>query len=185
MQRLLEKAVRAERARGDASTLDEARSQINRSRENLGERAVRGDADRQASPRSAALSEADSDVPAGAELGDGVTVDDDDGGMPGSRAGAESTEQRKAAPVRPGAPDARTVLRPESSFSDGTVFTSSARELPREGEVRARSEALAVDFKAQMEAVLARDDYPLHYKEFVRRYFLTLSEGARREDAQR
>jgi hypothetical protein len=31
----------------------------------------------------------------------------------------------------------------------------------------------------QREAVLAREHYPEHYKEFVRRYFLTLSQGAR------
>jgi hypothetical protein len=38
---------------------------------------------------------------------------------------------------------------------------------------------MAREFAPQMEKVLAREDYPAHYKEFIRRYFLTLSQDAR------
>jgi hypothetical protein len=37
--------------------------------------------------------------------------------------------------------------------------------------------ALDARFETQLEEVLSKDSYPPHYKEFVRRYFLSLSEG--------
>ena len=33
------------------------------------------------------------------------------------------------------------------------------------------------EFASQVEEVLSKEEYPAHYKEFVRRYFLTLSQG--------
>jgi hypothetical protein len=38
---------------------------------------------------------------------------------------------------------------------------------------------MAREFAPQVEEVLSREDYPVHYKEFIRRYFLNLSRGAR------
>jgi hypothetical protein len=36
---------------------------------------------------------------------------------------------------------------------------------------------MSSEFVPQVEEVLAKDQYPTHYKEFVRRYFLNLSQG--------
>jgi hypothetical protein len=38
---------------------------------------------------------------------------------------------------------------------------------------------MASEFAPQVEEVLSREHYPAHYKEFIRRYFLNLSRGAR------
>ena len=37
--------------------------------------------------------------------------------------------------------------------------------------------ALAPEFHGELEAVLAKQNYPLHQRELVRRYFLRLSHG--------
>ncbi len=185
MQRLLERLDRAERARGDASTLDRARSQIERSRENLGDRSVPSEQRTQSHGDGHALMDEESAFADGDDLGEDGLSDREDGRSPGSRAGSESDRPRRPAPVPPGEPDARVVLRPQSRFHEGKVFSSTARVLPREGDIRAEREALAVDIQNQLESVLARDDYPLHYKEFVRRYFLTLTQGKRREESDR
>jgi len=36
---------------------------------------------------------------------------------------------------------------------------------------------MSSDFAPQVEEVLSKEQYPAHYKEFVRRYFLKLSQG--------
>jgi hypothetical protein len=36
---------------------------------------------------------------------------------------------------------------------------------------------MSSEYASQVEDVLSREEYPAHYKEFVRRYFLTLSRG--------
>jgi hypothetical protein len=38
---------------------------------------------------------------------------------------------------------------------------------------------MRAEFATQLESVLSKDQYPAHYKEFIRRYFLNLSQGAR------
>ena len=69
------------------------------------------------------------------------------------------------------------VMKPRSQLRQGQVFTSEARVLPRQGRPGAEQMALDPRFAAQMEEVLSKEQYPLHDKEFIRKYFLTLSEG--------
>jgi hypothetical protein len=43
---------------------------------------------------------------------------------------------------------------------------------------------MASEYASQVEEVLSSEHYPAHYKEFIRRYFLSLSEAARKPKEQ-
>ena len=73
------------------------------------------------------------------------------------------------------------VLKPKGQPNEGQVFTTEARVLPRLGQSGIETVTLDPRFHAQLEEVLSKQAYPLHHKELVRRYFLTLSEGAAAE----
>jgi hypothetical protein len=57
------------------------------------------------------------------------------------------------------------------------VFVTEARVLPKPGRPSVENVSMSSEFASQVEEVLSKEDYPAHYKEFVRRYFLTLSQG--------
>jgi len=53
----------------------------------------------------------------------------------------------------------------------------TTQALPRLNEVSRPAAKIQRRFERQMEAVLAKEEYPLHRKELIRRYFLSLSQG--------
>ena len=91
---------------------------------------------------------------------------------------AASAEPRTALPPKP-APEGPVLTAPGQP-REGDSFSTEARILPRTNRPTAQSAPLSAEFEAQVEAVLANEQYPDHYKEFVRRYFLTLSQGERK-----
>ena len=66
---------------------------------------------------------------------------------------------------------------PESQPGKGQVFMSQARVPPRLSQPNVAVAPLSSEFAPQVEEVLSKEQYPAHYKEFVRRYFLNLSQG--------
>jgi hypothetical protein len=68
-------------------------------------------------------------------------------------------------------------MKPEGRAGKGEVFVTEARIPPRPGRPSVENVAMSSEFASQVEEVLSKEEYPAHYKELVRRYFLTLSQG--------
>ena len=64
-----------------------------------------------------------------------------------------------------------------AQIREGGVFVSEARVLPRAGDTRIDNTQIDAQYTRQLEQILSNEQYPLHYKAFIRRYFLNLSEG--------
>ena len=69
------------------------------------------------------------------------------------------------------------VLKPDSQLNEGKVFSSTVQVLPRNNQPQLDTTAVDTEYANQLEAVLTKEHYPLHQKELIRRYFLTLSTG--------
>lgn len=183
LQEILDTLDGMDRALQDAESLRGAREQVARARAGLGDRAA-ADPGTGAGGESLSAGDAD-DGPGGA--GD---PREEDGGAAGDPGGARPGTGRSAAGARePGAPDAGAptppgpTLRAAGTLRDaGSAFVSEARALPRAGGGTLERVELDTRFAAQLEEVMSKDDYPVHYKEFIRRYFLRLSEGAVSEE---
>jgi hypothetical protein len=182
LREILENLARTERARREGRELGRAHEQVLRARESLGdaqasargqgpraeidwdddERADRdagsGESARTDSRRSSATGRAD---PSSASQGDGVATD------------------RARSPYRPDPGPRGPVLQPQGELRDGESHSSQARLPAKAGRSSVENVEMAREFAPQVEEVLSREHYPAHYKEFIRRYFLNLSRGAR------
>jgi hypothetical protein len=96
-----------------------------------------------------------------------------------SQADSSLATERADAPQRAQVDPGGRVLRPEGQLGAGEDFTTQGRMLPRSNRPSVEHVQIGSEFAAQAEEVLSSEHYPEHYKEFVRRYFLNLSQGAR------
>ncbi len=176
----LERDARRDGARAEARALDEAREQVARARESLGDPSAPGAGGRESTPPpTAGGGGADSrgtEYAAGAQTPDGEDAPGDLGGGSATR-GSTPADPRAPEP----APDYRAtgpLLQPASRPSgSGAVFLSEARVLPRAAPVETPLQAVDRRYAAQVEHVLSREQYPARDKAFVRRYFLSLGDG--------
>jgi hypothetical protein len=181
LRQILENLARTERARKEDQELGRAREQVLRSRENLGDAA----AARQRAPfagiewddeegdgrdaRSAESKRAD-----GQREGESGRADS----RSASRGEGDATE-RAQSPYREEPAPRGPVLQPKGDMREGESHSSHARLPARAGRPGVENVQMAREFAPQVEEVLSREHYPAHYKEFIRRYFLSLSRGAR------
>ncbi len=174
LREVLEELARAERSRRDARELAEAREQLRRTRDNLG--------DSSAFAERPALRSPARPEPGGAVDGSpGERVQESESGSGALGALAGAGHEAGAPPPRPAAERTRAeggVLRPTAQFREGESFTTGTRVVPGRGQVTLPVVELDARYAAQLEAVLAKEDYPAHYKELVRQYFLLLSAGS-------
>ncbi|MGQ0749418.1 MAG: hypothetical protein ACT4PS_02675 [Betaproteobacteria bacterium] len=89
----------------------------------------------------------------------------------------ESPSRRQSAQSGP-------VMKPQADMRAGEVFTSQGSVLPDVTRPTVENVEMKQEFASQVEGVLSRDHYPAHYKEFIRRYFLSLSQGEQRPQTQ-
>ncbi len=180
LRQMLEKLAQIDRAPREEKELQSAREQVRLALENLGESApgtdARGDPginldfdeEEDRGARSAESAGADgrerSDTARGAARS----------GSPGD---SRVAPDRQHAPVGPDSRGTGPILKPESQAREGEVFVTEARVLPKPGRPSVENVAMSSEFASQVEEVLAKEQYPAHYKEFVRRYFLKLSQG--------
>ncbi|HEY5656857.1 MAG TPA: hypothetical protein VIY27_03620 [Myxococcota bacterium] len=179
LRKMLEKLAQIDRARKEDKELQSAREQVRRALENLGDSAAGTDR--------------------GRDLGINLDFDEEDrGARSESNAGADgrrrgevtrgparsgslgdssvATDQQHV-PARPDSRETGAILKPEGQAREGEVFVTEARVRPKPGRPGVENVAMSSEFASQMEEVLSKDQYPAHYKEFVRRYFLQLSQG--------
>jgi hypothetical protein len=180
LREILQRLSSLDRAVDEAAELDAAREQVARAREGLGDAPTPGD--RVASgPRPGS---AGGGADAGSDDSDAELEEGDDvgaGGQPGTRPDPRRTAAREP---EPGAsyPADGPLLRPRGEPREGGVFVAEARVLPRANAPAVEAAALSPRFAAQVEEALSKDRYPAHRKDFIRRYFLTLSEGQAGEE---
>jgi hypothetical protein len=178
LRRMLEKLAQIDRARKEDRELHGAREQVRLVRENLGESLGATDA-----KRDLALNldwgedEGRDDKSAASAETDGRQQSEIARGSAGSRGERSVAHDRQRDSVRPDAGQSGLVLKPESQARKGEVFVTEARVLPKPGRPSVENVAMSSDFAPQVEEVLSKEQYPAHYKEFVRRYFLKLSQG--------
>lgn len=181
LKEILEKLARIDLARMEHKELQGAREQVRRSRENLGGSLAEAEAGR--TPEEGI--EWDEEDERGAKNAAKASADGRLDGKPardatpsGSQRDSDIVAGRQLSPLRPDAGQPGPILKPESQVREGELYASQGRVLPAPGRPSVKNVEMSRQFAAQVEEALSREQYPDHYKEFIRRYFLTLSQGA-------
>ena len=180
LREMLDKLAQIDRARRESDELENAREQVRLAQENLGDSPGTSDRqrdlalsldwdeeegrDEQSAPNPGANERRGNNAPRGRAKS-------------GSKGDSSAALDRQHAPVRSDGGESGPVVKPESQARTGDVFVTQARVLPRPTRPDVENMAMSREFASQVEEVLSKDEYPAHYKEFVRRYFLKLSEG--------
>ena len=179
LEKMIDKMSRADQSARDASELSKAREQVARARESLGEKNARANDDpTQTMGAAKDLNDAEpSTMPSGA-----AAAVDDAGERGGSMTGGNRDDRRRKRERRPsnrelGVDENAPQLKAQLQIREGGVFVSEARILPRATDMTVDNAQVDAQYTQQLEQVLSNDQYPLHYKEFIRRYFLNISEG--------
>ncbi|HYN63042.1 MAG TPA: hypothetical protein VES36_00440 [Candidatus Limnocylindrales bacterium] len=177
---ILEKLAQIERALREQELLQIAREQVRRAQENLGES--------QAATQGGHGLAADTDEGEDRE-GDRVANPRADRRLTGemsrgaSRYGAQSDSSvaadRQPAPMLADPGKSGPILKPQGQVREGEELVTQGQVLPRAGRPSVENMPMRAEFASQVEEVLSREQYPAHSKEFIRRYFLNLSQGAR------
>ena len=162
----------------DAQVLEQAQRKLDQVRENLGDTSTHIAAQSESPADSDASNSADE---FGGQFG-GAPMDVFPNSNDRSAAGLGSGygpygNQQNPATLATGSHNSGVVLKPESQIGDGKIFTSPVQVLPRNNQPQLDTAELAPEYAQQLETVLAKEHYPLHQKELIRRYFLTLSTG--------
>ncbi len=181
LREILETLARTDRARKEHEELGSAGEQVRRARENLGESLAGTDGRRSAAEVDWDEDEARS-VKGAANAGADGRLDSKtahEASRSGSQRDSSVAADRQPSPLRPDSGQSGPVLKPQSQVREGEVFASQGRVLPTPGRPSVENVEMSSEFASQVEEVLSREQYPAHYKEFIRRYFLTLSRGAR------
>lgn len=182
LRAILENLARTERARKEDRELARAREQVLRAQESLGASAPRA-------RNQGTLPEIDWDGDEHADRDARGTEDDRAETRRSSQAGRADPRfasrgdgvgtERAQSPYRPEPGPRGPVLQPKGEMREGESHSSHARLPARAGKSSVENVEMAREFAPQVEEVLSREQYPAHYKEFIRRYFLSLSRGAR------
>jgi hypothetical protein len=179
LREILEKLAKLERALKEDRELKNAREQVLRARDNLGEPRAANDAGRTAGANidwdddEGKDRGADSDASSGSDprltsSGAGRAA------RAASQGDSSVATERLDTATAPPAPNS-PVLAPQGQARAGEEYSSQGKILPRVGRPSVENVEMKPEFAAQMEAVLSREHYPAHFKEFIRRYFLSLS----------
>jgi len=187
LREILETLAQLDRALKEDKELSNAREQVRRAQDSLGDARAGTSAER----AQMADMDWDEDEARGVKGAAKAGVDGRLGGATvgkASRAGSQGDNSvatdREHSPLRPDSGPAGRVLAPQGQVREGESFTSHGQVQPRTGRPNVESIEMRAEFATQVEEVLSKDQYPAHYKEFVRRYFLNLSQGMQAPQAQ-
>ena len=176
LRQILEKLAGVDTALQDAEALSETQAAVDRARENLGDPSA--DAERGAPGGKRGSAPGGSSDLLGGFRAESIRPGNDPSGMgPGTGYGPDRTEKKSDASGDSSSNPNEIILRPKSQAGVGDVFSAEAKVLPRANQAATDTVELDARYAAQVEQVLSKEDYPLHHKEFIRRYFLGLSLG--------
>jgi hypothetical protein len=164
------------RALQDHEELQRAREQVRRARENLDDALAGGDS---GGGSATDMESGESDETPEDRAADKRRGQRKSGKAPryGAR-GDDSTFTKEAPESPPERPSQASgpVMKPQAEMRAGEVFSSQGSVLPNVTRPTVENVDMKPEFASQLEDVLSRDHYPAHYKEFIRRYFLSLSQ---------
>jgi hypothetical protein len=180
LREILEKLAQIEHALKEDQELSNAREQVRRARDSLGDPRATHHGGYAASPdmdddEGEARGVKDSNT--GAEAHQDVATSGQSSSA-ASQGNSSVAADRALSPLRPDSGPSGPVLAPQGQVREGETFASQGRMLPRSNRPSVEGVEMRAEFASQLEAVLSREHYPAHYKEFIRRYFLALSQGA-------
>jgi hypothetical protein len=180
LEDVLEKMARSNRAGRDAGELGNAREQVARARENLGDALARTDDEQ--NPYTGTAQAGQQEAAGSSDRSNASDAFGDDAGdfgnaMPGGRGDGPMKRRQTPANREVRVIETGPTLRAAGQIRDGDVFVSEGRVLPRASDAQIDMTRIDAQYTQQLEQVMANERYPLHYKEFIRRYFLNLSEG--------
>lgn len=98
-----------------------------------------------------------------------------------SRDDSTTVSEPQESPPQPRSGQSGPIMKPQAEMRGGEVFASQGRVLPSVTRPSVENVEMKQEFASQLEEVLSRDHYPAHHKEFIRRYFLSLSQGDGRQ----
>lgn len=179
---ILEKLAQIERARKEQELLQSAREQVRLAQENLGESLARA-------LGGSGLAADTNEGEGGDREGDRTAIAGDNRRLMGemsrgaSRYGAQSDSstaaERQPAPIPNDPGKSGPIVKPQGQVREGEELVTHGQVLPRPGRPSVENMPMRAEFASQVEEVLSREQYPAHSREFIRRYFLNLSQGAR------
>ena len=176
---ILEKLAKLEHARREYEELQNARAQVLRAQENLGEPQARI-AGGHTSPIE--INE-DDDREGDSEASVGATRRLAGETRGASRYGRQSDSstaaERQPAPLLSEPEKSGPILKPQGQIRRGEELVTQGQVLPKAGRPSMENVPMKAEFASQVEEVLSREQYPVHSREFIRRYFLNLSQDAR------
>jgi hypothetical protein len=183
LEEILQKLAQVRRALAEDKELREAREQVLRSRDNLGDPQARSDTGKGS---SSDLAWDDDERESGSTPGGHESASNErlrgefarQAGRSGSQGDSSNATENPQVPYEPEAPPASApVLSAQGQLREGEMRSSEGRTLPRSNRGRVADLPLRPEYAAQIEQALAGERYPAHYKEFMRRYFLSLSQS--------
>jgi hypothetical protein len=182
--RLQKPGAASARSLRDHEELQRAREQVRRARENLDDALAGVDA--------GGGSATDMEWSEGDETPEDRAADKRRGQRKTGKAprygarGDESTagNEPQELPSQPRSAQSGPVVKPQADMRPGEVFASQGSVLPNVTRPTVENIEMNQEFASQVEGVLSRDHYPAHYKEFIRRYFLSLSQGEQHPQTQ-
>ena len=177
---ILEKLAQIERARQEYEALQDARARVGRAQENLGEAQAGTQGGHGLAADANEGEDHDGDRVANSGAKRGLSGEMSSGA---SRYGAQGDStvaaDRQRAPILSDPGKSGPILKPQGQVREGEELVTQGQVLPRSGRPSVENIPMSSEFASQVEQVLSKEQYPAHSKEFIRRYFLNLSQGAR------
>ena len=184
---ILAKLAQIERARREQEELHAAREQVSRAQENLGESLVKaeGDGSMAIDLDEDERSDRSGDPTAAASSNRRFTGETRGASRHGTQSDSSVAAERQAATVTADAVKSGPIVKPQGDVREGEELVTQGQVLPRVGRPSVENVQMRAEFASQVEEVLSKEQYPAHAKEFVRRYFLHLSQGRSGEQKPR
>jgi hypothetical protein len=176
---ILEKLAKLEHARREYEELQNARAQVLRAQENLGEPQAATASGRGAPIEIDEDDDREGDTVAGVDANRRLTGETRGASRYGKQSDSSTSAERQPAPLLPELEKSGPLLKPEGQIRRGEELVTQGQVLPKAGRPTVENVPMKAEFASQVEEVLSREQYPLHSREFIRRYFLNLSQDLR------
>ena len=178
---ILEKMANIERARREHEELQGAREQVRLAQENLAgsQAGIRGGRGLPTDMEEGEVEDREDDRIARSDANRRRTTETRGASRYGAQSDSSVAGEREPAPSLSDAGKTGPILKPQGQVREGEELVTHGQVLPRPGRPNVENIPMRAEFASQVEAVLSNEQYPAHSREFIRRYFLSLSEGTR------
>jgi hypothetical protein len=174
---MLENMAQIERARKEQEEMQSALAQLRQAQENLGDSAASTLAGRGLAIDDDESGDQEGDSAAGANVDRRRLGESRGASRFGAQSDSSTAAERQPAPNLAEAKSG-PILKPQSEIREGESLVTHGQVLPRATRPSVENVQMKAEFASQVEEALSREQYSAQSKEFIRRYFLSLSQGA-------